>query len=489
MQPWEMANAEELTALGKPIPNGIRAMIPSGGVTGGSLRGRLGVPKMLPVPAVNPQNLPAVRGNTLPVPNMNRGWSTGPINPMGPGGRVPVTSAPLQIGFTPPSPATVSPLQLGFKPQAIRAGIEGMGDFAPYATNGVAKTGMLRSGIGAIGRGLTHPLVAAASVLGPLAGATGDMERKSGLGYQRGINKSSEMQGGPISTLGISNTNPFTGLPVTNYEQQPADMSTYVGKAAPLTLPGNYGAMKDAWLKADQADNTPVAPITADPHGFAIVDGNKINYGDIGNPLKDAALINSTGNSFAINPATAGGGNQVMGDSGQGGLGNILETIKGIAPVQDYASRVGALNSGNTTWDMGDIAKVRAATAGQRADEARQVNQYGALGHLGSALMTAEAAKAGHAMALQGEREKNAYMAPFYKQYGDYHEAQASALPTHTKAEVIKALAEQAKSNPGLTASLKVLEGTIPGTPQYNQLVSQIQKMYGVAVPPVNLEG
>ena len=428
---------------------------------------------------------------------MNTYTPTQPNIPTGPGvpgsagympnpGEFVGPQAPRPINWTMPGSTQpgVMPNPAGVRPRmspwsAPTPTVTPLNTSALNTAGSVVKQGILKRGLGFLGRTSL-----------PLAVATYGMPK--------------------LWAAGTEGKPDYTGTPNDYDYDVPAELTragantprAYVeslGGETPLTLPSNYDAQKQAWLKADQAE-APIAPIATDPNGFAMVDGNKINYGDTGNPLKDAAYINSgrpsgsgglIGGMANIVPSTPNlnSNNTNMGTDGQGGLGGIMEAIKSIAPVQDYGSRVTGLNSGNTTWDMGDIAKVRAATAGQRADEARQQVQLGALGHLGAAQMAAEAAKAGHAMSLQGEREKNAYMAPFYKQYGDYHAAKGAALPTHALAEVLKARAEVAEKNPGLRGSMESLKNMIPGTPQYNQQVANIQKIYGVVIPPVNLEG
>lgn len=224
---------------------------------------------------------------------------------------------------------------------------------------------------------------------------------------------------------------------------------------------------------------TPIPPL--DTHGSATVDGNRINYSDIGNPLKDSALINSTGYSMGTLPEQT--------NTSQGGGGTNLETllkiIQAIQPAQSFSSRMGALNSGNTTWDMNGLDKILAAKADQRADTERVTQQTGALANLGSSAMNAEAAKAGHEMQLLGEREKNAYMAPYYASEAKRNSALAESAPLTAKADVLKALTEQSKENPVLKASLETLKGFADrGDAQgYNDYAMKISLLTGKLIP------
>jgi hypothetical protein len=218
-----------------------------------------------------------------------------------------------------------------------------------------------------------------------------------------------------------------------------------------------------------------------DPQGFATVDGNRINYSDIGDPLKDAALINSTGYSVGNTPATTGA------STNQGGtnLNDLLKTIQSVQPVQDYANRVGTLNTGNTTWDMDPLQKIMAAKAGQQADTERYQHQVGALANLGTAQMNAEAAKAGHQMQFQSEQNKIAAMAPYYGSEANKNNAEAGAAPLRAKADVLKALTEQSKENPVLKASLEALKTFADrgDARSYNDYAQKIAMMTGKLIP------
>jgi hypothetical protein len=225
-----------------------------------------------------------------------------------------------------------------------------------------------------------------------------------------------------------------------------------------------------------------------DPHGFATVDGNRINYSDIGNPLKDAALINSTGYSVGTTPANSGGA--VGTNQGGTSLDSLLKTIQSVQPVQDYASRVGALNTGNTTWDMDPLQKVMAAKAGHQADTERYQHQTGALANLGVAQMNADAARFGHQTQAQSEQAKIAAMAPYYAGETEKNRAEAGAAPLRAKAEVLKALTEQSKENPVLKAALAQLDkyGAAGDVEGYNDYAKKISILTGKLIPPMRAQ-
>jgi hypothetical protein len=259
--------------------------------------------------------------------------------------------------------------------------------------------------------------------------------------------------------------------------------------AAMGPIPGAIGAL--ATLLQNRGDETTTPPTTQkivtptatppvsnsvtplasplDPHGFATVGGKRINYGDIGdNRVTALPTAQET-------PGIGGGTN----------LGDILKTIQTVKPVEDYANRVGALNTGNTTWDMNSLDKILAAKAGQQADTERYKEQVGALANLGSAQMQAEAAKAGHQMQFQGEQMKNAYMSPYYSALGKEAGAKAEAAPLTAKADILKALTEQSKENPVLKASLEALKGFADrgDSRGYNDYAAKISMLTGKLIP------
>lgn len=176
----------------------------------------------------------------------------------------------------------------------------------------------------------------------------------------------------------------------------------------------------------------------------------------------------------------------------QGGIdfSSILNAVQNIQPVQSYTNRMNALNTGNTTWDMNSLDKILAAKAEQQADTERYQQQVGALANLGSAQMNAGAARAGHEMQLQSEREKNAYMAPYYSALGKEAGAKAEAAPLTAKADVLKALNEQAKDDPVLKASLDVMTelGKQRDAAGYNAMAAKIAAITGKKIPPMPVQ-
>jgi hypothetical protein len=255
-----------------------------------------------------------------------------------------------------------------------------------------------------------------------------------------------------------------------------------VGVPGGLTAQKISGGASAPTLTAPAQIPNSISPL--DSHGFATVNGNRINYSDIGNPLKDAALINSTGYSVGTTPseqtATPGGTN----------LNDLLKTIQSIQPVQDYASRTGALNTGNTTWDMDPLQKIMAAKAGHQADTERYQQQTGALANLGSAQMNADAARYGHQTQAQSEQAKIAAMAPYYAGETEKNKAEAGAAPLRAKAEVLKALTEQSKENPVLKAALAQLDkyGAAGDVEGYNDYAKKISILSGKLIPPMRAQ-
>jgi len=305
-------------------------------------------------------------------------------------------------------------------------------------------------------------------VVNPKVGYTAPaLNTNNAGGGFRGLNLNTGAAMGPIpAALGTIATllqNRGTGANVAPAVPKVGDATPAPSAAAPTPAPNS------------------IPPL--DPHGFATVDGNRINYGDIGNPLKDAALINSTGYSFGTTPADSGG---TVGTT-QGGtnLSDILKTIQAIQPVQDYASRVGALNTGNTTWGMDPLQKILAAKAGHQADTERYQQQTGALTNLGTAQMQSEASRYGHEAQARSEEAKNRYLAPYYAGQTEKNVAEAGAAPLRAKADILKALTEQAKENPTLKAALETLKGFSDrgDARSYNDYAAKIAQLTGKLIP------
>jgi hypothetical protein len=141
-------------------------------------------------------------------------------------------------------------------------------------------------------------------------------------------------------------------------------------------------------------------------------------------------------------------------------LGDILQHVQQVAPVQDYASRTGALNTGNTTWDMNSLDKILAARAGQAADTERYKEQVGALTGLGAAQMQANAAGLGHQMGLLTEREKSRYLAPYHAALATEAEAKAKATPLEAIGKLIQEQNARTMTNKDkLEQATKILSG------------------------------
>lgn len=253
-------------------------------------------------------------------------------------------------------------------------------------------------------------------------------------------------------------------------------------KPGALTMPmlSSHGVN----VKPTTTPKTPnsITPISS-PVGFATVGGKRINYEDIGNPLKDVALKAATNYSFGTSPSETSS----TSTTGATNLTDLLKTIQSIQPVQNYTNRIAALNTGNTTWDMNSLDKILAAKAEQQADTERYQQEVGALANLGSAQMNAEAARAGHQTILQGEREKIAAMAPYYGSEVQKNIAQAQAAPLAAKADVLKALTEQSKNDPVLKASLDTLVklGELGDRKAYNALAAKLAMITGKLIPPL----
>ena len=174
---------------------------------------------------------------------------------------------------------------------------------------------------------------------------------------------------------------------------------------------------------------------------------------------------------------------QSIGTIPQGGtnLGELLKTIQTVQPAEDYAHRVNALSSGNTTWDMDSLAKIIAAREGQKADTERYGHQIGALTGLGSTQMTAEAARQGHLATLAGhqaqrdiERQKNAAMGPLWEAQAREANANAKAKPLETAGKIIQEAQARALTNKDkLEQATKILDSfginapTDPSAPGY----------------------
>jgi hypothetical protein len=246
-------------------------------------------------------------------------------------------------------------------------------------------------------------------------------------------------------------------------------------------------ANPDDWSSVEGEMPNSVTPMP-DVHGFATVGGKRINYSDIGNPLKDTALIGNTNTSFGVAPSNTG----ISGTTTQGGtnLNNILKTIQSIQPVRDYVSRINALNTGNTTWDMSGLGKILAAKAGQQADVDRYKDQLGALSNLGTAQMQSEATRFGEESKAASEAAKSAYMSPYYLSEAKRNSALAEAAPLTAKSDVLKALTEQAKENPILKASLDTLKGFADrgDAPGYNDYAMKISMLTGKLIPKMMVQ-
>jgi hypothetical protein len=162
-------------------------------------------------------------------------------------------------------------------------------------------------------------------------------------------------------------------------------------------------------------------------------------------------------------------------------LPDILKNIQAVQPVQDYASRMNALNTGNTTWDMDSLAKTIAARSGQQADQERYKEQVGALSGLGTAQMQANAAGLGHRMGLLTEREKSRYLAPYYGAQATEAIAKAKAAPLEATGKLIQEQNARTLTNKDkLEQATKILDSfgmTAPGPddPSYSRYM---QAMY-----------
>lgn len=283
----------------------------------------LGAPTPAAVPPVNvlptgttPPNLPgsagvpALRTPTMPAANMNRGFTLGEGSPLETAGRPVIdVTPPRQIGYN--EPIRTMPNAAGLRRLRTATAT------APPSSAAALEEAILPRTVGSelasdfVGGARVASLPLTALAFAPqIVGAISNASQTSGLGYQQGVRKVPTMFGNPqgeISTMGISNTNPFTGSRVANLVAPAAAIGT-PGVAQAATLPvtppapsnpaglrakfiadeGDQPAMQQAFVQNEGAPAgglRNLATIT-DPSGKALASGD-VTY----DPAAEAARL------------------------------------------------------------------------------------------------------------------------------------------------------------------------------------------------------